>query len=277
MIYESTFSDILGIMFFYFIISFMEDGATNASLQFGGSFILTVIVAIVSSYIIVYLFKDMKSLSKLFLLMAVLLILYTAGSLLGLAPLLIILIFGMALANHQVFFKIFKNDIEEHDPIEDIEKDFHLITLESAFLVRTFFFVIFGMTINLESLVDLDVFLYSMAIVASLYIIRFIVLKVFNLKSSISPELWIAPRGLITILLFFKIPLAFQVDNFDNGILLYVIIISSIIMTIALILNKKNASLAVDGAGALSVDVEQSNDSLDSSAVEAKEGDTKED
>ena len=250
MIYESTFSDILGIMFFYFIISFMEDGAAGASLQFGGSFILTVIVAVVSSYLMVYLFKDMKSHSKLFLLMSVLLILYAAGSLLGLAPLLIILIFGMSLANHELFFKVFKNDKDIHDPIESIEKDFHLITLESAFVVRTFFFVIFGMTINLSSLVDWRVFLYSLAIIAALYIIRFMVLKGFNLKESINPELWIAPRGLITILLFFKIPEAFSIDNFDNGILLYVIIISSIIMTIALIFNKKKAPLATAAAGA---------------------------
>ena len=266
MIYESTFSDILGIMFFYFIISFMEEGAANASLQFGGSFILTIIVAIVSSYIIVYLFKDMKSHSKLFLLIAVLLILYSAGKLFHLSPLLIILVFGMSLANHELFFKIFKNDKDKHDPIEEIEKDFHLITLETAFVVRTFFFVIFGETINLSSLVDWHVFLYSLAIVAALYIIRFLALKMFNLKESIIPELWIAPRGLITILLFFAIPVAFQVENFDNGILLYVIIISSIIMTVALILNKKNASLAVAGGGAVPADDPSSNSTSEDTA-----------
>jgi NhaP-type Na+/H+ or K+/H+ antiporter len=49
----------------------------------------------------------------------------------------------------------------------------------------------------------------------------------------------IAPRGLITILLFFSIPVAFQQDAFDPGILLYVIILSSLLMTYALIDDKK--------------------------------------
>ena len=40
MVYESTFSDILGIMLFYFMISFLEEGGNTAILQFGGSLIL---------------------------------------------------------------------------------------------------------------------------------------------------------------------------------------------------------------------------------------------
>ena len=71
MIYESTFSDILGIMFFYFLISFMESGGGKAAVQFGSSFVITILVAVVASYILVYFFKDMKGHSKLFLLIAI--------------------------------------------------------------------------------------------------------------------------------------------------------------------------------------------------------------
>ena len=236
MIYESTFSDILGIMFFYFIISLMESGGKEAGFQFVSSFAITIIVAIVASYGIIFIFKDMKSHSKLFLLIAVLLLLYSAGKLLHLSPLLIILIFGLALANHQLFFKIFKNDLSNEDPIEKIGHEFHLITLETAFVVRTFFFVIFGMTIKLASLVNVQVAIISALILLALYVVRFVALKPF--LKSITPELWIAPRGLITILLFFAIPAVHQVEAFDQGILLYVIIISSLIMTFALIRNK---------------------------------------
>ena len=236
MIYESTFSDILGIMFFYFLISFMESGGKEAGFQFASSFVITILVAIVASYAIIFIFKDMKSHSKLFLLIAVLLLLYSVGKLMHLSPLLIILIFGLSLANHEIFFKVFKNDLAEEDSIEKIGHEFHLITLETAFVVRTFFFVIFGMTIKLASLVNLNVFIISALILVALYVIRFIALKPF--LKSIMPELFIAPRGLITILLFFAIPVAHQVKAFDPGILLYVIIISSLIMTFALIGNK---------------------------------------
>jgi NhaP-type Na+/H+ or K+/H+ antiporter len=51
------------------------------------------------------------------------------------------------------------------------------------------------------------------------------------------PLLYIAPRGLITILLFFGIPDEAQSDNFDNSIVLFVVITTSLIMTISLIQN----------------------------------------
>ncbi len=240
MIYESTFSDILGIMFFYFLISFKDSGGSTAAIEFGWSFVITIIVSIVASYALIFVFKDMKGHNKLFLLISILLILYALGKLMHLSPLLIILIFGLSLANHNTFFKIMKNDLSDEDPIAKIEKDFHLITLETAFVVRTFFFVIFGMTIELASLANLNVLAISAAILVALYLMRLVFLKLF-LKGSILPELFIAPRGLITILLFFAIPVSISntVTNFDTGILLYVILISSLIMTFSLIHDSK--------------------------------------
>ena len=252
MIYESTFSDILGIMLFYFLISFIESGGGEASAQFAISFLLTIVVAVVASYVLVFFFKDLKGHIRLFLLIAVLLILYAAGKLLHLSPLLIILVFGLSLSNHQIFFKIFKNDLDpDNDPIAKIEKEFHLITLETAFVVRTFFFVIFGMTIVLSSLVNVNVAIISVLVLVALYLVRFIALKVFA-KDSILPELFIAPRGLITILLFFAIPAAHQVAAFDSGILLYVILVSSLIMTFSLIKDGKRIK-AMQEAGTLEV------------------------
>jgi len=254
MIYESTFSDILGIMFFYFLISFMDSGGKAAASEFAISFVLTIVVAIVASYVLVFFFKDLKGHIRLFLLIAILLILYAAGKLLHLSPLLIILVFGLALKNHQIFFKVFKNDLTpENDPIAKIEGEFHLITLETAFVVRTFFFVIFGMTIVLSSLVNMNVAIISILILLALYVVRFIFLKLF-VKDGILPELFIAPRGLITILLFFAIPVAHQVEAFDSGILLYVILVSSLIMTFSLISDGKRIKGMIE-AGTLDPNV----------------------
>lgn len=238
MIYEGAFSDILGIMLFYFMLSYFEEGGSEASIQFGLSFVLTIVVSIVASYALIYIFKDMKGHIRLFLLIAILLALYSVGKLFHLSPLLIILIFGITLANHQIFFKVFKNDLapDEDDPIEKIEKEFHLITLETAFVVRTFFFICFGLTISLSSLMDVNVLMVSVAILIAMYVVRTIFLPLVSRKNFI-PELWIAPRGLITILLFFAIPEDLMFEGFNNGILLYVIIISSLIMTFALIRN----------------------------------------
>jgi len=53
------------------------------------------------------------------------------------------------------------------------------------------------------------------------------------------PELFLAPRGLITILLFYAIPAELKLEEFNPGILLFIIIASSLAMAIALIKDKK--------------------------------------
>jgi Kef-type K+ transport system membrane component KefB len=243
-IYESAFSDIIGIMTFYFSLSLLqsEDSSSVVMLSFLLNLFLSFIVAILSSYIIVFFFKDLKSPSRLFLLVSIIFILYCASELLNLYPLIIVLGFGMALANHEGFFRIFKNTYipQTDDPIIRIKEEFQLITSETAFVLRTFFFVVFGMTINLSSLLSFDVFLISMAVLAAIYLSRFVILKLL-LKDGIIPELAMAPRGLLTILLLYTIPASLEVPGFDQGVFLYVILITSLIMTYGLIIDRRNS------------------------------------
>src|SRR5680860_17044 len=53
MIYEAAFSDILGILLFYFVISFLQEGGMVATSQFFVSLILTIIVALIASAILI--------------------------------------------------------------------------------------------------------------------------------------------------------------------------------------------------------------------------------
>jgi NhaP-type Na+/H+ or K+/H+ antiporter len=176
----------------------------------------------------------MKSHLKLFLMVAVLWLFYAVGKLFHLSSLLIILVFGLILNNHRLFFKGFLARLRRKKATDRTLKDLRLVTVESAFVVRTFFFVIFGITIPVSSLVDLEVAFISFLIVLIIYLVRFLTLKIFRRKGSF-PELFIAPRGLITILLFYAIPQEFRTDAFSKGILLYPILVSSIIMAIALV------------------------------------------
>jgi hypothetical protein len=47
------------------------------------------------------------------------------------------------------------------------------------------------------------------------------------------------PRGLITIVLFYKIPPVFRLASFNNGILFFVILLGAIIMMLGMIFYKK--------------------------------------
>jgi cell volume regulation protein A len=94
------------------------------------------------------------------------------------------------------------------------------------------------MTLDLGSLIDVKAAIISLAIVAGIFLIRLLILKIFSGKR-LFPELFVSPRGLITILLFFSIPDPKQNSDFNTGILLYVILITNIIMAISLMVTGK--------------------------------------
>ncbi|MCO4814364.1 MAG: cation:proton antiporter [Flavobacteriales bacterium] len=237
MVYESTFSDILGIMVFYFMIG-ADGGAGEGSIfwEIALNIMGTIILSVIVAYVMVYLFQHLQMQVKLFLIIGILLLLFAVGKYFHLSSLLLILAFGLVLNNTEVFFQGRLKKIFDAEKVKPILHDFHTLTLESAFLVRTFFFVIFGLSISISSLYNFEVAVNSFAIVAILYLIRFILLRVFA-KEYMFPEVFIAPRGLITVLLFFVLMKndSFHIANFDTGLLLYPILITSIIMMIALI------------------------------------------
>jgi potassium/hydrogen antiporter len=240
MIYESTFSDILGIMLFYFLISSMEtESIGEMSLQVLLNLSLTVLVSVAASYFLIFLFQKIRTELKLFLLIAVLILLYAISKVFHLSSLLIILVFGLILSNRQIFFPGKMSKWLNEEQLTTIFKNFKMITLESSFVVRTYFFVIFGFTIVLGSLLNLKVWVVSILILGILYGIRYAWFRVV-FRQEIFPDIWMAPRGLITILLYYSIPNALVVEGFNSGILLLVILASSTIMAISLINYRKS-------------------------------------
>ncbi len=244
-IYESTFSDIFGIMMFYFLTGGLNPAEDGGVVGFSVNLLITIVIAVVASYAIILVFQRIKSQAKLFLLIAVLLLLYAIGKKMHLSSLIIILIFGLIVKNIKLFFPGKTAVFLEEDRMHQIYHELHIITLETAFIVRTFFFVIFGITIVLSSLLSLKVTLISILIIASIYAIRWAILRIFVGKD-ILPQLFIAPRGLITVLLFYAIPAQAKVDGFESGILLFVIIATSLIMTWAMIKDKKKMGTLLD-------------------------------
>ncbi|NMM49819.1 cation:proton antiporter domain-containing protein [Marinigracilibium pacificum] len=242
LIYEATFSDILGIMVFYFII-----GNANASdakevfFDISSNITLTVLLSIILGYALVYLIQKLDSKVKLFLLISFLILLYSVGKYYKLSSLIIILLFGLLLNNHKLFFRGWFKQFTNEKKLNEALDDLHLVTLETAFVVRTFFFVIFGMTLQLKSLLSIQTAIVSLIIILATYIIRWPLLKIFS-NRSLKPAFFVTPRGLITILLYFSIPDEFKFEEFRPGILLYVIMLTNIVMTYGLITDKSDKS-----------------------------------
>ena len=255
LIYESTFSDIVGIIAFGFVMSWVNPGDGSESsdvskLMFSnfGDLFFTILFSLVVSYVLIYLFQKLKDHGKLFLLIAVLLFLYSIGHMFGFASLLIILIFGLVLNNYNLFFRGMLKEFVLEENVNITLKDFSIVTTESAFVVRTFFFILFGWSISILSLFDYRVWLIGVPVVVIIYLIRSVVLLFFNVTiklKNISPVLFLAPRGLITVLLFYSAKDIVNVSvlgtpDFDfGGVLLFVILTSCLIMSWSLVREKK--------------------------------------
>lgn len=271
LVYEATFSDILGIMLFYFLVGNAETQQTHAIvLDITGNIVLTVLLSVVVSYALVLIFQKLDTQVKLFLLISVLLLLYSIGKLFHLSSLLIILVFGLVLNNHKLFFFGKLKKLVNSMQVSSILNNFRMVTMESAFVVRTFFFVIFGMTITVSTILSWKVALVSIILLGILYVFRFVLLKLFIGKNIVT-QLFISPRGLVTILLFFSIPPEMRAEQFNAGVLLFVILITSIIMTLALVLGGNKIEPYEDFTSSYWQEVDKEIDNIETSEEDEAE------
>lgn len=236
-IYESSFSDIFGIILFNFMIA--HDEITVLSfVELGWSTLVIFILAGAFCLILMFLLRQITHHLKFFLIIAMLILAYAVGKYYHLPTLVLVLVFGLFLNNlhwirYQWFTKNFKYD--------NFQKDFQQLAQlsgESAFVVRTFFFLIFGFTLDVELLLQLDVVINGLLTLATIYIIRIVYMKI-TLRGVSWAECLLAPRGLISILLFFSIPDAQKLTGLDSGLLFFIILGSSLVMAMGFLTVKK--------------------------------------
>jgi len=236
-IYESSFSDIIGILVFNYMAMTNVIGMTSM-LKFTGNIGIAIIFSVICGFILVYLLSKIKINIKFFLVFAVLALMYSLGELIHLPALLIVLVFGLLLNNASMLIKGRLTKWINVSGIESVVQVLTTITAETSFLIRTFFFILFGYTINLQILFLPDVWEIGTMVILILLAVRFIYLRVI-LKSNLFPELFLMPRGLVTILLFYSIPASKSIGGFNEGILFFVVAVSSILMMIGLLLFRK--------------------------------------
>ncbi len=276
-IYESTFSDILGIIAFYTILSLAgASSSENVSVGVFGNLLLTILFSLAISYVLIYVFQNITGHVKLFLLIAVLLLLYAVGKMFHLSSLIIILIFGIMLNNYKVFFRGGLMALLDEERVNTVLHDMRVITAETAFVVRTFFFIIFGWSVFLGLLLNFKVVGMGLVFLAIIYLTRLILLFIFNGRN-ILLEFFLAPRGLVTILLFFAIPEEFNVGDEFQGVLLFVVLISCLLMAWGLISYKKSSLIKADSDEEILADVSTDEPGFSVDITEAKKEENKED
>ncbi len=239
-VYESSLSDIFGIVLFNFMITNQTING-YAFVKLGWETILILVLSGLFCLVLLYLLKRITLHLKFFLIIAVLILVYAIGKHYHLPTLIIVLVFGLFLNNlfwirHPWFMKNFRYDNFYNDL-----KQLTQLSGESAFIVRTFFFLIFGFTLNVETLLKWDILINGSVIVLIIYLIRIGFQKIFVPAASVA-EYFLSPRGLISILLFFSIPVDQTLAGIENAVLFFVILATSVIMTLGLVATRSPKS-----------------------------------
>ncbi|MBP6979261.1 MAG: cation:proton antiporter [Bacteroidales bacterium] len=236
-VYESTFSDILGIILFNFLL-FNEKINAVSFVWLGLDTLIVLVVSSVFCLLLLYIIGRINHQVKFFLILAILVLVYSIGRAWHLSTLIIVLALGLFMNNaEQIRLPLFRKYFLYPKYKDDLLQLYRL-SAESAFLVRTFFFVIFGFIISLDELNNWEVAGYGAIILAVIYLVRAVYLKWVN-RSGLKPELFINPRGLISILLFLTIPDTLRIPGIDTGLLFLIILVTSIIMSIGLMTTRR--------------------------------------
>ncbi|HUX58448.1 MAG TPA: cation:proton antiporter [Bacteroidales bacterium] len=236
-VYESSFSDIFGIILFDFIL-INQSSIGKGILNFGTSIFFTLIIAILTSSILAFLLHKVKYHVHYVIIMTSVVLVYMLAKLVHLPALLLVLVFGLVMSNNQILQHTVANKVFDFDEFRDDLGSFKKILTELTFLVRSFFFIMFGYYTKIEGLFDWHSIIAAVFITAGIFLLRMIYLK-YIIKLPLVPLLFFFPRGLITILLFISVPLVSRISVISEEVITIVILLTIIILMIGNIFYKK--------------------------------------
>lgn len=239
-VYESTFSDILGIMIFnYALRQFEAQQALIGTTPLVSLFLQILGVIVISVAITYVLFRLMRQIDhhvKFFLILALLILVYAFGKLFHLPALVTIFIFGIFLSNVKSLLPQFLKNYLDLEQTEKELHEFHILTAESTFIVRTFFFLFFGFSIQLSDFNSIQPLFYGVLIILIMLLLRYTYFTATTFKIKPSPLVYMSPRGLISILLFIQLKEVGFIDlstsPIDERVLLIIILSSMLVMLI---------------------------------------------
>lgn len=241
-IYESSFSDILGIILFNFAAQNPHISVSSFT-GLGLSTVLILLISAVSCVLLLYVMGKISHHIKFFLIISILIMVYAIGQSYHLSSLILVLSFGLFLNNADTIRHVWFWNMFIYKNLPGDLTQLYQLSAESAFIIRTFFFVIFGFTMDIYQLNDQVVLANGLIILASIFVIRTGYLKFFRKENS-GQEIFIAPRGLISILLYFNLPESLKLPEIGTPFLFVVVLGTSLFMSIGLLLSKRKSETA---------------------------------
>ncbi|MCC7380038.1 MAG: cation:proton antiporter [Ferruginibacter sp.] len=238
--YESSLSDIFGVVFFNFV-ALNELGEVHSIPASIIQLFMMIVVSFAATILLAFLMGKIDHQIKFVPIVLLVLLIYTIAKLYHLPSLIFILILGLFLGNLDEL-KRFKwiNNLKPEELKSEVIKFTDLI-IEATFLIRTAFFLLFGYMIETSEIFNPDTLIWSVSILAAALLIRAIQFKISGLK--LFPMLFIIPRGLINVLLFLSVVPAQQIQFVNKSLVLQLVILSSLTMMLGIMFSKKDIEL----------------------------------
>jgi hypothetical protein len=174
---------------------------------------------------------------------------YAFGKLFHLPALVTIFIFGIFLSNVKSLLPQFLLNYLDIEQTEKGFHEFHILTAESTFIVRTFFFLFFGFSMEIIDFDSFSPIIYGLLIFMVMLVIRYVYLSATTLKIKPSALVYMSPRGLISILLFIQLKevsfLNTTTSPIDERVLLVVILGSMLVMLLGTLKKPKNDGIII--------------------------------
>jgi potassium/hydrogen antiporter len=223
-IYESALSDILGVLVFYAWLGANGSLQAFAAALFGGV-ALSLVAAVLAGLGILYLINRVQGHVRFLPLLAGLALLYAIGKELHLSPLVLVLVCGLVLNNtHLLGTPALQRLVR---PGYDATlHEFKNLVAELTFAVKSFFFLMLGYWTDVSTMLDWRAWAVTVAAVGFIYPARLLVLAAVR-QPEASRLLWLAPRGLITVLLFLTAAQVPGLEAFPFGAIMLVVLVTA--------------------------------------------------
>ena len=245
-IYESSFSDILGVLFFNYI-AFNSVINIHSAGRFTFQLLIIALISFIATLGLSYLLSKIEHPIKFVPIILLVILIYAISEIYHLPALIFILLFGLFLGNLEEL-KQFKwiQILRPRELTREVQK-FKELIVEITFLIRALFFLLFGYLMKKSEILNPETIIWAVGIVAAIFFFRALFLK--SLRLPLSPLLFIAPRGLITILLFLAINTTETIPLVSTSLVIQVIILTALVMMVGLMGAKDKEEIAKEEKG----------------------------
>ena len=152
--------------------------------------------------------------------------LYAIGKELHLSPLIIVLVCGLLINNPHLLTWHAKLRALHTDGYAQTLHEFKGLVAELTFASKSFFFLLLGYWTNVQQMMSVEAWLIAVAGIAIILASRFVILKLLR-QDAVAQLVWIAPRGLITVLLFLSAQRHRQAQAFPFGAVMLIVLATS--------------------------------------------------